>query len=92
MGEMFNLGLLRRIRESDVIQDLEHTYHDINRLEHPNMYYGQNHNFQSAFSNNQRKSFMQRLGFDEDDNARKRQNIPRLQQRRTFQNDLRRRI
>lgn len=88
---MFNLGLLRRIRESEVIQDLEHTYQGINRLEHPEMYYGQNRNFESAFSNNNKKSFMQRLGLDENYNAREKQNIPSLQ-RRTVQKDLRRRI
>ena len=92
MGEMFNLGLLRRIMESEVIRDLEHTYQDINRLEHPNTYNnGRYSNFNTTFSN-KTTSFIKRLGFEEEDNARIRQNIPSLQQRKTVHNDLRRRF
>lgn len=90
MGEMFNLGLLRRIFDSEVIRDLEHTYRDINRLEQPYFYSnGRYSNFNTNFSN-KTTSFIKRLGLEED-NARVRQNIPSLQQRRTFQNDLRKR-
>ena len=84
---MFNLDLLRRIIGSEVLRDLEHTYQDINRLEHPYTYNkGRYSNHENRFSD-KTNSFIKKLGLEED-NARIKQNIPSLEQRRFVLKDL----
>ncbi len=85
---MFNLGLLRRIFELNVIRELENTYQNINQLEHPDTYSGQFSNFDDS---SRTRSFIKNFGFEEENNARKKQHIPSLYQRKHVQKDLEKR-